>query len=160
MLKKIVSLVLAFAMTMSLGTTAMASSYTNQDMSYEEAYRLATIINDNMTYVEDEQKFVFNESAAVSQGLDEYTATQLDRYLESLDKDAAAELFGEITEGDNSTVAPRAIPPLLIAAGKILIKAGLGWLATKLYEWGAEKFCSAYRDYNGVTQSVCDFLGH
>lgn len=160
MIKKMVSLVLVFAMTICFGTTAMASPYGNQDMSYEDAYRLATIINDNIEYIEENQKIVFNESVAIAQGLDQYTATQLDMYLEGLDEKEAAELFEDISEVDNSTTSPRAVPAIIVAAGKILIKAGLTWLATKLYEWGAEKFCEEYRDYNSVTQEVCDFLGH
>lgn len=52
-----------------------------------------------------------------------------------------------------------AVSALLISAGKVLAKAGLGWMAKKLLDWGSAKFCDTYKNSNSVTKSVCNFLG-
>lgn len=46
------------------------------------------------------------------------------------------------------------VAPIIIWAAGLLG----GWLATKLLDYGAEKFCKQYRNYNGVTKKVCEVI--
>ncbi|MBG9977291.1 hypothetical protein [Ruoffia tabacinasalis] len=59
-------------------------------------------------------------------------------------------------------IAPNSITvgALMGAAANILIKAGFGWLATQLYEWGAAQFCESYKNSNWATSSACSLLGY
>ncbi|GKQ43341.1 hypothetical protein RD055328_12640 [Companilactobacillus sp. RD055328] len=50
------------------------------------------------------------------------------------------------------------IAPIILWAMKVLAAAGLSWLASKLLNWGAHKFCKAYRNSNSVTKWVCSVI--
>ncbi|MEB7792115.1 histidine kinase [Enterococcus faecalis] len=47
-----------------------------------------------------------------------------------------------------------AVPPLVIWGAGVIG----GWLGAKLLDWGAVKFCKAYRNTNAVTKSVCSVI--
>ena len=159
MYKRIVSFILVLAITICTVSTAIAAPDSQANMSYEEAYKLATIINQNISYLSEEQKIIFDEKTAVSQGLDMYTAKQLNNYLENLDSANAQAVYKEVQSAKEDSATSRAVPAIIVATGKILAKAGLAWLAKKLYDWGAKKFCATYKNYNSVTKNVCSFLG-
>ena len=50
------------------------------------------------------------------------------------------------------------VAPLLVWAAGVLAGAGLSWLAEKLLDYGAKKFCDAYGNYNSVTKTVCNVI--
>lgn len=130
-----------------------------QDINYEQAYELALIINENISFNEEKSKITFDKDTAINQGLDSYVANQLNIHLEALNEDEVKELYEEMQK-DSENTSTRVVPAIIITACKLLAKAGFVWLAQKLYDWGAEKFCENYGDYNSVTENVCDFLGY
>lgn len=150
-MKKIISMFMSCILIMAISITAIAAGPA-EIMSYEEAYEIATIVTDNLTYDEETQKFVFDAEAAIEQGLDADIAYQLESSYAEMSVDESAKLKDSMGDG----VEPRGL--LAVAAG-LLVTAGLDWLADKLLDWGAEKFCDNYGDYNSVTVGVCDFLG-
>ncbi|NVY97136.1 hypothetical protein HU830_08380 [Lactobacillus sp. DCY120] len=60
----------------------------------------------------------------------------------------------QILNNNNARVAP-----LVLWAAKVLASAGLGWLAKKLLDYGAARFCRAYRNSNWATKKVCAVIG-
>jgi len=50
------------------------------------------------------------------------------------------------------------VAPLLVWGAAVLAAAGLSWLAEKLLDYGATKFCKAYRNDNSVTKTVCNVI--
>jgi len=161
MRKIIYFLTFLLGLTVIMPTSVAVASEVNdtQSEAYEEAYHLATIISENTHFNESEKILTFDVENSIEQGLDESTAVQMENYYSSLSPEEAEQVYDEILSSSYSTRSVT-VTSLLVAAGKILAKAGLGWLAKKLYDWGAEKFCANYKNYNGVTQNVCDFLGY
>ncbi|EOH1637215.1 histidine kinase [Enterococcus faecalis] len=68
----------------------------------------------------------------------------LNQYLETPTIDASIDI-------DTPELA---VPPLVIWGAGVIG----GWLGKKLLDWGAVKFCKAYRNTNAVTKSVCSVI--
>lgn len=64
----------------------------------------------------------------------------------------------DVSEGELSK-AETTVAPILVWAAGVLAAAGLSWLAEKLLDWGAKKFCDTYGDSNATTKLVCDVIG-
>ncbi|OQO70170.1 hypothetical protein BH747_08395 [Enterococcus villorum] len=77
-------------------------------------------------------------------------ATKLATTFNHLTLEEQQSLLHQLSENPNARVAPI----ILWAAGIVG-----GWLATKLLDWGATKFCKTYRNYNSATKLVCDVIG-
>lgn len=78
----------------------------------------------------------------------------------------AASFTDQVTEQANDDVSQGDVPkaettvaPILVWAAGVLAAAGLSWLAEKLLDWGAKKFCDTYGDSNATTKLVCDVIG-
>lgn len=158
-MKKIIYLFLSlisFSVILPTSTVVAAEHTDSQNKYYEEAYNLALIIENNTNYDEENKEILFDTENAINDGLDEDTAYQIEEHYSLMTPEEAEKTYNEIISSNYST---RSFTGLIAAAAKILAKAGLGWLARKLYDWGAEKFCNAYKDSNSVTENVCNFLG-
>ncbi|WP_427109784.1 hypothetical protein [Lysinibacillus xylanilyticus] len=122
------------------------------DEDYYEQVALA--IYESSTYHKDTKSFDFDENKAVSRGLDKEISHQVAVYLENLSFDEAENVY--YSEEDPS-VSPF-VPPLIVWAAGVLVAAGLTWLADKLLDWGAQKFCDKYRNSNSITRMVCNVI--
>ena len=149
-MKRIISVLMSIALIMSISFSAMAAGPVKIS-SYQDAYEIATAINDNLTYDATNQTFEFDVEEAVSQGLDADTAYELKSNLDNMSANEASLLNEAMTEAQ-----PRS---LLGTVAAFLIGAGFGWLADKLLDYGAEKFCDSYGDYNDITATACEMLG-
>lgn len=49
---------------------------------------------------------------------------------------------------------------MLITAAKWLAGFVGGYIASKLVDWGAKKWCATYKYTNWATKAVCNFLGY
>lgn len=148
----VVALSLVFVLLASLIFSPIANA--NEVSSKEEAEKLALSIYESSTYEEDTKTFKFDENKAISLGLDQKFSKQVSNYLENLSEEEAAAL-NELQKEDGSSVM---VAPLLVWAAGVLAAAGLSWLADKLLDYGAKKFCDAYRSYNSVTKTVCNVI--
>lgn len=111
----------------------------------------ATLINDNFSYNEETQKFAFDAEVAITQGLDENVAYELESSYMKMSEEESAKLNDTLRNDPQSR-------GLIAGAAAALVAAGFAWLGDKLMDGGATAFCNAYRDYNSVTEGVCDFL--
>jgi hypothetical protein len=137
-----------------------AAESNNSLDSYEEAEKLATIIFENLIFDEGNSQYHFYYDEAIEAGLDKETADQLESYYTNLSKEEALQIYEETTkESEGGIHTQVVVSALLIAAGKILAKAGLAWMAKKLLDWGSAKFCKTYKNSNSVTKNVCNLLG-
>ncbi len=136
---------------MSVSISAMAAEPIKIS-SFEDTYEVATLIDGNLSYDEEEQSFIFDVENAVNQGLDSELAAQIEANISSMSASEAAEL-----NEDMEAVQPRSVVATVIA---FLAGAGFSWLADKLLDYGAEKFCNAYGDYNDIAATACDMLGY
>ncbi|MFC9540841.1 hypothetical protein ACFTQ7_13250 [Lysinibacillus sp. NPDC056959] len=123
------------------------------DEDYYEQVALA--IYESSTYNKDTKSFDFDEDKAVSRGLDKETSHQVAVYLENLSSDEAENVYYSLEE--DPSISPF-VPPLLVWAAGVLAAAGLTWLADKLLDWGAQKFCNKYRNSNSITKMVCNVI--
>ncbi|EPH71476.1 hypothetical protein D928_01412 [Enterococcus faecalis 20-SD-BW-06] len=67
------------------------------------------------------------------------------------------QLFSENVIQENEVVVPHAettIAPIIIWGAGVIG----GWLGSKLLDWGATKFCNAYRNSNAATKFVCSVI--
>lgn len=150
MIKKMTSYALSALMVLGLSFNAVAAPI--DPNSYEEAYKISAAIENNLQYDEATRSFDFETENAINQGLDQSIAVQLEQSVENLDEQDAAQLNEELKEAQ-----PRGI---LATAAAFLVGAGFGWLADKLLDWGAEKFCNEYGDYNEFTATACEIVGY
>lgn len=159
-MKKVVSLFLAlisFSVIIPTGTVIAEESNASKDDYYQEAYNLALIIENNTYFNEETKILTFDVENAIYEGLDKETAEQIEDTYNNMTAEEAEETYQAIIMSNYSS---RSITGVLAAAAKILGKAGLTWLAQRLYDWGSEKFCDNYKDYNSITDNVCGFLGY
>lgn len=91
---------------------------------YNKAVHLSEIINDNLVFDEETSQFTFYKNNAVQEGLDEHSANQLDNYYSNLSKEEAKQANEDIKAENGVQVRSVTISGLLLAAGKILVKAG------------------------------------
>ena len=154
---RFVAMGLALVMMLQISFAMNANAATLGTDSYEDIYKMSEIIYNNISFNEEESKLCFNSPSAIKDGLNEEVAEYLESYYSSLDKASAAALYAEIQEIKNAPQT-RVVPAIVVAAAKILASAGLSWLADKLYDYGAEKFCDAFGSANAVTETVCDIL--
>ncbi len=150
-MKKILSIITSCMLIMSISISAMAAEPIKIS-SFEDTYKVATLIDSNLSYDEGEQSFIFDVENAVNQGLDSELATQIEANISSMSASEAAEL-----NEDMEAIQPRSVVATVIA---FLAGAGFSWLADKLLDYGAEKFCNAYGDYNDIAATACDMLGY
>ena len=150
-MKKIISILTSCLLIMSISIFAMAAEPAKLS-SFEDAYEIAVLIDSNLSYDENEQTFTFDVENAVSQGLGDVLATQIEENISSMSASEAADL-----NEDMSNVQPRGVVATVVA---FLAGAGFSWLADKLLDYGAEKFCDAYGDYNDIAATACDMLGY
>lgn len=150
-MKKILSIIMSVALIMSLSVSAMAAGPLEVS-SYQEAYEIAAAINDNMTYDLENQRFEFDAESAISQGLSENIAYQIESNVSTMSTDESATLNEKMEEAQ-----PRSI---IATVAAFLVGAGLSWLADKLLDYGAEKFCDSYGDYNDIAATACEMLGY
>lgn len=122
--------------------------------SKEEVEKLALAIYESSTYQEDTKSFDFNKEKAISLGLDKQVASQIEVYYENLSTEEAEDL-AKLQKDDEVSVM---VAPILVWAAGVLAAAGLSWLAEKLLDYGAKKFCDAYGNYNSVTKTVCNVI--
>jgi hypothetical protein len=151
----ILTLAFAVAIAFTFGTQVQAD---DTDLQKEKAEQLANAIYQSSIYDEVTKSFTFDEQKAITLGLDELTASQMNTYLESLTPEEAEITYNEM-ENPDTIADPNVFPVIIVWAARTLAAAGLGWLAKKLLDWGATKFCNAYEDYNRVTGYVCDVIG-
>lgn len=150
-MKKIVSILTSCLLIMSISVSAMAAEPVKLS-SFEDAYEIAVLIDDNLSYDENEQAFTFDMENAVNQGLDGTLAAEIETNISAMSTSEAADLNDEM-----SNVQPRGVVATVVA---FLAGAGFSWLADKLLDYGAEKFCDAYGDYNDIAATACDMLGY
>lgn len=139
-----------FAMLVAFCASPVMATELNNEKSPEE---IANIIQESTTFDNSSKSYSFDEKKAASLGLEKNQATQIDTYLENLSSKEASDL------NEQGEIGTQAIPALIAWAAKVLAAAGLGWLAKELYDYGAEKFCEKFGDYNSVTERVCDVIG-
>ncbi|MFS0942651.1 MULTISPECIES: hypothetical protein [Enterococcus] len=76
-------------------------------------------------------------------------ASKLATEFNSLSSEEQKDLMKDFSKNNTARVAP-----IIIWAAGVLG----GWLATKLLNWGAHKFCSSYKNYNSITKYVCEVI--
>lgn len=52
-----------------------------------------------------------------------------------------------------------AVAPIVVTVAKWLGKVVGAYLAKKLLDWGAKKWCAKYKYHNWATKAACNFLG-
>lgn len=135
-MKKIVSFFLTLvALSVFVPTgKALANEYLEiEDPAAQEAYQVSNIIKNNISYDDLNKKLNFDEGSAEAQGLNKSLSSHINGELSTLSKEEAEETYKEIVTTDVNTQS-FSLEAILAAAAKILIKAGLGWLAKKLYD--------------------------
>ena len=150
-MKKAVSILTCCLLIMSISVSTIAAEPVNLS-SFEDAYEIAALIDKNLSYDDDEQTFTFDVENAISQGLDDVLATQIEENVSDMSASEAAEL-----NDDMNNIQPRGIISTVVA---FLAGAGFSWLADKLLDYGAEKFCDAYGNHNDIAAMACDMLGY
>ncbi|HHY73759.1 MAG TPA: hypothetical protein GX497_11190 [Bacillus bacterium] len=148
--------VLSLVFTLLVSFSIRPLAVTTEVDSKEKAEQLAAAIYNSSNYQEDTGVFEFDEGKAISLGLDQQTARQMSVYFKGLSSDEAEALYNTQVEAGSSNQL--AVAPLLVWAAEVLVAAGLTWLADKLLDYGAKKFCDSYRNYNSVTRTVCEVI--
>lgn len=151
-LKLVTILGLAFMLLFSFSFSASAAEVNSGD----NAEQMALAIYEATIYDEDTRTFEFDENKAISLGLDKMVSQKMNNYFENLSSDQA-ELVYE-SQLEKTDEVGTFVAPLIVWAAQVLGAAGLTWLADKLLDWGAAKFCKAYKNYNSVTKTVCNII--
>lgn len=150
----VLSIILAVFVSFAFGSVSEAASTDSK----EEAEELAKAIYNSSDYDKETRTFDFDEEKAISLGLNEQMAKQMNDYFTSLSPDEAEKVYEEQENAMNGDGNQTMVAPLIAWAAGVLAAAGLSWLANKLLDYGAEKFCNAYEDSNAVTEEVCEVI--
>lgn len=146
----VLSLIFSLFLSFSVGSFASAQ----ETMTKEDVEKLARAIYESSTYQEETRTFTFDEEKSISLGLDKTTAREMNIHFSSLSGDSAEKVYKEQEKAMTDGVQPR-VAPLVLWAAAALGAAGFSWLADKLLDYGAKKFCKAYKNSNKVTKGVC-----
>lgn len=100
-------------------------------------------------YNEQKDTIEFSSEKAVANGVNKADADNAANYFNSLNDEDKKEVLKSFNYGSRFRVAP-AIAWAVSVLG--------GWLAEKLLDYGATKFCKHYRKVNNATRMVCNVI--
>lgn len=156
-MKKIISLIVTvLGLTVILPPISVGAA--TNSITDEDLVEMTQIFNDNIEYNHDEKELSFNSSNAKSEGMDQSVADDLEKYYDKLNPEEKIQHYEnakDIGVGTNSVIGSA----LLAYLANALIATGLSWLATLLLNMGLQAFCNSYKNYNGLTRSVCSAAG-
>lgn len=145
---KVMIVAVVSALLLNIGLTT-ASVYASEVSSKEQVELTNSLLN-SIEFDKESNKLFMNKEKLVNTNLFTSTeANKLGNEFNSLSSQEQKELMKDLKEKSNTRIAP-----IIIWAAGVLG----GWLATKLLNWGAHKFCSSYKNYNSVTKYVCDII--
>ena len=145
---KIMIIAVVSALLLNIGFTT-ASVYASE-VSSKEQVELTNSLLKSITFDKNTNKLFMDEEKLINTTeLTSTEASKLATEFNSLSSEEQKDLMKDFSKNNTARVAP-----IIIWAAGVLG----GWLATKLLNWGAHKFCSSYKNYNSITKYVCEVI--